>query len=303
MLYNLAGLINLEIIKHMLEEFHRVSGLNSILKTDYGEVVAVFVDEQKDCEYCRLIYEKDSGYACYRSDQEALSRARDLKKPCIHACHAGLTDGVIPLFVKNEFLGAVVTGQVCIEGETDIDFSSLEQKFKLPAGKLKTAFKSVIRVDRKQFEFYINNLFWMLNYIISIEVDFHNLFQSDTSHAKKKIDMAVEIINNKFKESLNIQDVAEEVGFSTWHFSALFKKHTNHTFKDFLTRVRIEHAQFLLKSTFKTITEIAFDVGYSDSNYFSTAFKKFTGLTPSEYRNQEVESVLPAFKKKNPKDN
>jgi AraC-like DNA-binding protein/ligand-binding sensor protein len=297
-MFNLAGLLNIEIVKNLLEEFHRASGLNTILKTDYGDVVAVFVNEQKDCGFCKLIYQSNSGFACYASDQKAMEKARETRQPLIYTCHAGLTDAVIPLFVADRIIGAVMTGQVYLEPGASIPFSELGERHHLDPGALRAAFDDVVRMSQTGFTFLVNNLFWMLNYIISIEADFHNLFQSDSSHAREKIDAAVAIVNARFAEPLNIQEVASEVGFSAWHFSALFKKYTNYSFRDFLNRVRVGHAAFLLKSTFKTVTEIAFDAGYSDSNYFSTAFKKMTGLSPSEYRAQGTGSALPDFKKK-----
>ena len=55
-------------------------------------------------------------------------------------------------------------------------------------------------------------------------------------------------------------------------------------FSTYLTTSRMTRAKELLAGTDRPITEIAFDVGYNDSNYFSTAFRKHEGISPSQYR-------------------
>jgi AraC-like DNA-binding protein len=62
----------------------------------------------------------------------------------------------------------------------------------------------------------------------------------------------------------------------------------NQNFRDFINKYRIEESKFLLKNKSngnKTILEIAYEVGFNSKSAFNAAFKKFTGLTPKEYRN------------------
>ena len=54
-----------------------------------------------------------------------------------------------------------------------------------------------------------------------------------------------------------------------------------------INEVRLQNAKRLLRSTGMSITEIAYAVGFSDSNYFSSVFKKHTGMTPGEYRSKQ----------------
>ena len=57
---------------------------------------------------------------------------------------------------------------------------------------------------------------------------------------------------------------------------------------DFLLRVRVEKARELMANRGKTVTEVAFAVGFSSSQYFSTVFRRYTGQTPGEYRQSQV---------------
>lgn len=83
---------------------------------------------------------------------------------------------------------------------------------------------------------------------------------------------------------LLLEDVATSVNLSPSHFSMVFGRETGESFKTYLTRIRIEHAQELLRTTSLKCSEIAYQSGYNDPHYFSYAFKKSTGLPPQQYR-------------------
>lgn len=68
------------------------------------------------------------------------------------------------------------------------------------------------------------------------------------------------------------------------HFSAIFSQELGETFIEYLTRVRMERAKELLRTTSKKSTEIAYEVGYKDAHYFGSLFKKTQNCTPKEYR-------------------
>ena len=92
--------------------------------------------------------------------------------------------------------------------------------------------------------------------------------------------------------NLMLQDVAGEVHLSQSHFSTVFAQETGLTFTQYLTALRISKAKELLEATEMRSSQIAQEVGYNDSHYFSYLFKKTTGMTPSDYRraNREKES-------------
>lgn len=91
-------------------------------------------------------------------------------------------------------------------------------------------------------------------------------------------------IEDNFFKQITVEDVAREVFISPSYFLHLFKEKSGFTFTDYLTEIRINNAKELLLKTNESITNIAYKVGYNDSNYFSTVFKNAEGLSPSEYR-------------------
>ena len=95
---------------------------------------------------------------------------------------------------------------------------------------------------------------------------------------------AKNFIEKNFKEPITLEVVSKEVGFSSSYFSAMFKSKTGETFSEYLFRKRMEEAKNQLRDTRHTIAVICDDIGYSDIKHFAKGFKKFTGLTPKDYR-------------------
>lgn len=90
-------------------------------------------------------------------------------------------------------------------------------------------------------------------------------------------------INTHFDEELSLARAAGFVGFSKYHFTRLFKQYTDMSFYDYLSHKRIQEAQKLLAGQ-RSITDIAFMSGFNSLSAFCRCFKKYTGLSPSEYR-------------------
>ena len=84
--------------------------------------------------------------------------------------------------------------------------------------------------------------------------------------------------------SITLDEVSRQVNVSPYYFSKLFKEETGENFIDYLTSMRMDKAKELLMKTDKSMKEICGQVGYQDPNYFSRAFKKNVGITPTEYK-------------------
>ena len=95
------------------------------------------------------------------------------------------------------------------------------------------------------------------------------------------------IDRNYDRESLSLSSVAEETDVSANYLSAVFSQNMQKTFIEYVTEKRMEKAKKLLGATDKSSGEIALEVGYKDSHYFSFVFKKTQGLSPREYRNSK----------------
>jgi two-component system response regulator YesN len=98
------------------------------------------------------------------------------------------------------------------------------------------------------------------------------------------IEKAKSIINDNYDKDISVKFIAEKLFLNPTYLGQLFKTETCMTINEYLNRVRINKAKALLKGTDLMIYEIAEKVGFSDSQYFSTVFKKIIGVTPKEYK-------------------
>lgn len=91
-------------------------------------------------------------------------------------------------------------------------------------------------------------------------------------------------MRQNFQKNLTLEEVAQTVGISPYYFSKQFKEEAGMNFTEYLTGLRIEKAKELLLERELSIKQVCMDSGYADPNYFSRIFKKWTGLTPTEFR-------------------
>ncbi|MDQ0062306.1 response regulator [Paenibacillus harenae] len=104
-------------------------------------------------------------------------------------------------------------------------------------------------------------------------------------HSMLQIDKAKAYVRRHYMDpELSLKTVCRHVSMSASYFSTLFKTHMGKTFVEYVIHERMEKAKELLKLTNMRSYEIAYAVGYSDPQYFSSAFKKHTGDTPTEFR-------------------
>ncbi len=107
----------------------------------------------------------------------------------------------------------------------------------------------------------------------------------NTAEENSTIFMIKDYISQKYmNETLSVKDISDHVFMSTSYVCTFFKNETGQTLNQYLTEFRMEKAKQLLSDPRYKIADISSQVGYSDGNYFGKSFKKYTGFSPSEYR-------------------
>ena len=100
---------------------------------------------------------------------------------------------------------------------------------------------------------------------------------------------AMQYIKNNYFRDIKVDDVAEHMNISGDYFRHLFKEEVGDGFVEYLTQIRINKSkQLLLENRYK-LYEIANLVGYNSGAYFSTVFKKNTGMSPQDYQGDQNE--------------
>lgn len=117
------------------------------------------------------------------------------------------------------------------------------------------------------------------------------IFKGQQNHADEDVKKAQSYIENNFQEKFTVDELSSECAVSRRSLERKFKKATNNTVSEYIQRVKIEAAKKSFETSGKNITEVMFDVGYSDVKSFRGMFKKITGMTPVDYRNKYHKSA------------
>jgi two-component system response regulator YesN len=105
-------------------------------------------------------------------------------------------------------------------------------------------------------------------------------FNRSNTHVSKALDF----ITQNYTKPLTLNDIAREVGLSSYRLAHVVKAHTGKTVLQIIAHARIQNAQHLLEHSGKSCTEIAYEVGFNDQSYFIKHFRRLTGITPARYR-------------------
>lgn len=97
---------------------------------------------------------------------------------------------------------------------------------------------------------------------------------------------ALLFIRDHYTEGISVADVARGIGYSVSYFGYVFKKNCGISTNRYISNLQLAKATEFLRSTTFSISDIAERIGFSDANYFSTAFKARYGLSPRQYRGQ-----------------
>lgn len=123
------------------------------------------------------------------------------------------------------------------------------------------------------------------------EVDFDRIsqnqfviFNGQKEHSDETIKEVQSYIEENYEEKLTVEELAKKFAISSRTFIRRFKKATLNTPLEYMQRVKIEVAKKSFESSPLNISEVMYNVGYNDEKAFRKTFKKYTGLSPLEYR-------------------
>lgn len=152
---------------------------------------------------------------------------------------------------------------------------SLENNWEIP--KCMSKILSMMedeKVDEHETSLIIHQILYELEKVTN---------QADYS-MEETIKKAISFIEDHYNEEIDLNNIADNVMLSPYHFSRVFKKHTNLTPHQYLIKFRVHKAKKLLFSTNLSVNEIALECGFYSGPHFVTTFKNHTDFTPKKYR-------------------
>jgi two-component system response regulator YesN len=143
--------------------------------------------------------------------------------------------------------------------------------------------EAYVRMTQKASQSVIDILRWT-NYILEQMFEYESQLQKSYTI----VDRINQFIREHYKEDIGRNEIAAEFFLAPEYLSKMYKKQTGVSLKDYISEYRIEQSKILLKKGDMQIGDVAEAVGFENFTYFSTIFKKYTGLTPNQYRKQET---------------
>ena len=242
----------------------------------------IMVDDEKFIRESIISFEWESidvqPMGCFESGEKALSYIQENPVDIVltDICMPGMT-GVSLVARMKEINPDIAV--ICISGYSDYEYL----RACLQVGANDYLLKPIDKDDL--FETVRNLVCGKSN---SREItNSHSAEEDEKKVQHHYIGMVLKYIDENYAEAVSLEKAAEVVSLNPVYLSYLFKKIKKVNFSEYLNEVRLKKAEHLLADSTLKIGEISEEVGYKDARYFSSLFKKRTGMSPNEYRNKK----------------
>ena len=226
------------------------------LKRD-NSIVSDNREEQRRERYLKLLAEQMRVF-CYK-------KCTDVAKDYLDSLHKDIHNKSVIRFQALRFAEGLVQLGDPLGAAAQIRLASIMEQLRL-------------RFDQQvqKYDTYLV-LKKMLNVIFDV-------FDEDCSYQVSSEQKVLNYIDRNIRDGISLDQAAEYANMSSYYFSRVFKKITGVNFITYVTDCKIEVAREMLVDTDMPVISIAYELSYSEANYFSKAFKRKVGMTPTEYR-------------------
>lgn len=149
--------------------------------------------------------------------------------------------------------------------------------------------QGMAKEDREKIDGYEVALYSRLLDLMVFLSRLYEKTDSTNANALLRVGNVIGAIENEFSNDWNIEDLSRIAGMSRSTLMRVFKKATGQAPMEYLNQQRLRKGMQLLRSTRHSVSQIAFEVGFNDSNYFSRSFKKNQHMSPLAYRESHSE--------------
>jgi len=118
-----------------------------------------------------------------------------------------------------------------------------------------------------------------------------NKINTDAFEYYRRLNKVKQHVEANFCSKFSLEDAANVAGLEKKYFSSFFKSKTGICFKDWVASIRVKQAQAMMMRQNYSVTETCYAVGFGDLRTFERAFKKHTGMTPSEFKAAAAPSI------------
>ena len=232
-----------------------------------------------DNPYCALVKSKRCGHErCLAGQRRVFDKMCRECAPFSGVCHAGVFEYVYPLQGVGGIIGFISVSGYRAEGAQE-RISRLSSELGHNEAALLRAYTALKAGSEDKNE--IDTLIYPLIHMLELA------YRKETPGEENLHTRIIRYIGRNYSTDIKVEDICRVFGCSRSYFSHTFRPEVGKSFREYLIDLRLENAERLLTLSRMNVTEIAFSVGFSDSNYFSNLFKRRYGVSPLAYRKKE----------------
>lgn len=275
-------LINSDKLKRLLTNLYLIAGIQTNIYDKNAVDIQLFGNH---ADFCRVMNASPAGHErCLKCDREGVRRCSETRKPYRYRCHAGLWEVIIPIFDSGEPVAFLAFGQLLDDAPYREQWNATLASLSWYDGdmlELRDCFWRLLRMSESKRRAYEDVLCALTSYIQLERI----IRSAELSDEQRLLDY----IDKHYMEKLSLKKISDELHMGTTKLCAVAKKISGDGSVTKLTaRRRVDEAKLLLANRSLSVAEIAERVGFSDYNYFTKIFKKTVGVTPSEFRAQNL---------------
>lgn len=203
-------------------------------------------------------------------------------------CHAGVGEYVYPVTVSGKNAGFISVGGFKGTDESEAQSKAAHFAFKNRIDKqkimgLRDEFLNPVIPEKKKIDTVIHPLLFMLEAYLQKSEEFAGI-NNDNDLYTKLLRYVTENHNNR----ITMKDLSREMNCSVSTLSHIFKKENGMSISDYIEKLRLDEAKWLLRQPGYSVTEVSDNLGFCNPGYFSSVFKEKFGVSPKEYRKSKI---------------
>ncbi|MBR4224187.1 MAG: helix-turn-helix domain-containing protein [Oscillospiraceae bacterium] len=262
---------------------------------DYVKDRSVLLYDNMECEEypphwhnaMEIIMPLTNGFEAICGNREYIMSERDLliiPSGVLHSLRAKEGRRLIMLIDNAAFIdNPALTDLTAVMAETVLINKECSQEFLDLAGSIMRDIYVLYSNFNEVSEVYI--YIKVLTLLAKVkEYQLSQVKYNDDGRYAETFSVVLRYIDQNYMNDITLEELSSVAGYSTYHFSRLFKKYSNTTFINFLNRRRVRAAEMMLIEGDMSITDVAMQSGFSSLTTFNRVFKLINGYTPSEYK-------------------
>lgn len=228
--------------------------------------------------FCTFVKTNDDAWKkCEKCQQKVFGKCNEGR--LFGMCYAGLEEYV---FFVDDKTFVSISGYGINKEKANERISRIAREFSFNKAELLAVYEQGLKHEKEnlsELEILVKPLCHMLS-LLQITIGEISNLQSKN----KMFDSILSYVQRNVMQDITLRDISNACACSESTVSHLFKEYTNQSVKKYMNELKIKQSEKLLLTTSLPISNIATLCGFSDSNYFSTVFKKKFGLSPAKFR-------------------